>query len=64
MMQQNDVLRMAAIKYALNYHGTDSYVREMKQIISRAPYRLSLGQLTTTCRIMKEETGGGHKVEH
>ena len=55
LVQQNEVLRMAAYKFAQGYQGENPFALKMQALVSEKPYRLTLGQMLGVLRIMRRE---------
>ena len=55
LVQQNEVLRMAAYNFARGYQGENPFALKMQSLVSAKPYRLSLGQMLGVLKIMRRE---------
>ena len=55
MVQQNEVLRTAAYKFAQGYQGENPFALKMQALVSAKPYRLTLGQMLGVLKIMRRE---------
>lgn len=55
LVQQNEVLRMAAYKFAQGYQGENPFALKMQALVSAHPYRLSLGQMLGVLKVMRRE---------
>ena len=55
MTQQNELLRIAAFKFAQGYQGENPFALKMQALVSEKPYRLTLGQMLGVLRIMRRE---------
>lgn len=61
LLQQHELLRTAASLFALNYHGFNPYVREMKRTMAQPSTpstrgrRMTLKQMLAVVKIMKDE---------
>ena len=55
LLLQNELLRIGAAKFALNYHGTNPFAHKMKHRMGRPPRSITLKQALAIVRIMKDE---------
>ena len=55
LLQQNELLRAAAHKYAQGYDGDNAFMRKMQTVVSERPYRLTLSMAIAVLRVMQRE---------
>ena len=55
MTQQNELLRIAAFKFAQGYQGENPFALKMQALVSAKPYRMTLGQMLGVLKIMRRE---------
>ena len=55
MTQQNDLLRIAAYKFAQGYQGDNAFMLKMRAVVNERPYRLSLGMSVAVLKVMRRE---------
>ena len=55
LLQQNELLRAAAHKYAQGYDHDNAFMLKMQAVVNERPYRLTLSMAIAVLRIMRRE---------